>query len=212
MLSGYVTDNQIVCENCYKLYVGFNHIINSIDIDDDTEDSKNAISGIINRVTCPYCDTEFTYEVPLFMFSQADKYGIISAFEDEYVNIHSFNLASKISGISEWKLRKCAFAMDSAEKVRIFKANLDDGKIELLKLSLFDKYRDMNLVDEYIVFDSLEGDNLFFSHRDFTDVVLDKYKVPISEYSLICDTNIPCGNWINIDRSWAINFMEDTKK
>ncbi len=192
--------------------MGFNHIVTYIDVDNDTPDSKNAHSGIINRVRCPYCNTEFTYEIPLFIYSQADNYAIASAFDDEYVNVHSFELASQISGMSKWKLRRCAFTMNSAEKLRIFRSGLDDGKTELLKLYTFEKYRHMNLTDEYIVFDSFDGDNLFFSHRDFTDAVLNNFKVPISEYSLICDTNIPCGKWINIDRSWAIKFTEDIKK
>ncbi len=192
--------------------MGYNHIVTYIDADDDTPDSMNAQSGIINRVRCPYCNTEFTYEIPLFIYSQANRYAIASAFDDEYVNVHSFELASKISGMSNWKLRRCTFTMNSAEKLRIFKSGLDDGKTELLKLYTFENYRNMKLADEYIVFDCFDGDNLFFSHRDFTDAVLNKYKVPISEYSLIYDTNIPCGKWVNIDRNWAIKFTEDIKK
>lgn len=211
-MSGFITDNRIVCENCYKLYVGFNHIATYIDADSDTPDSRNIINGIINRVKCPYCNTEFTYEIPLFVFSQADCYAIASAFDDEYIDIHSFELASHISGMSNWKLRRCDFTMNSAEKLRIFRSGLDDAKIELLKLLMFDKYKNMELTEEYIVLDSFDGNNLLFSHRDFTDAVLNRYEVPISEYPLIYDTNIPCGKWINIDRNWAIKFMEDIKK
>ena len=109
-------------------------------------------------------------------------------------------------------LRRCRFTANSSEKIRIFKAGLNDGTIELLKLKRFPEYRDMVLDDEYIVFEYSDEENLVFSHRDFTDKLLKTYQISMCEYSHMCDVNIPRGEWITADRDWAINFMEAIRK
>lgn len=210
-MKSYVPDIQILCENCFKYFVSYTIIHTNIDADSRDDISKNAYTGIINRIRCPYCGTEFTYEIPLFVHSYLDKFIIASMYDDTYVNVASFPTAVKIAGISDWRFRRTEFTMDCSEKIRIFKSGLDDGKIELIKLKLFPEYANMKLDDEYITFDKSDGEYLFFSHRDFTDRILNEHKVLKSEYSLIRDTNIPCGNWVTIDREWAKKFMEDNK-
>jgi len=210
-MSQYVPDTNIVCENCYKFFVTYTIIHTVIDADSNDDITKDAYTGIINRVKCPYCNTEFTYESPFFVHSYMDKFFIASGFLNSYMDVASFKTAAQISKMSLCKFRRTSFIMDSAEKVRIFKSNLDDGKIEILKLKSFPDYYNMQLDDEYIVFDKSDDDYIYFSNRDFTDKVLKEYKVLKSEYSLIKDTNIPVGDWVTIDREWAKKFMEDNK-
>lgn len=101
--------------------------------------------------------------------------------------------------------------MDASEKIRIAKNGLNDGMIEILKLMQFPQYKDMDLKDEYIVYDSTNDNFLIFTHRDSYDNILDTYSVNMEIYNNIPQVHIPCGDWQIIDRDWAKKKLEDKK-
>jgi len=204
----YVPDGNIACENCDRFFVSYTHIYARVNIDAKNELAKAAYNGMINRITCPYCNTEFTYEAPLFAHSYINKFAVISQFPDCYKDITSMHRAAKISGLDSWKLRNCRFAMDASEKIRIFSNGLNDGIVEIIKLKAFSDYSQMNLLDEYITFEGAINDCLVFTHRDYTDRIIEKYNVPKSMYNTEPDNFIPNGRWIKIDRNWAQKTLE----
>ncbi len=206
-MQSYIPDCNIACEGCDKFFVYYTNIYSIVDADAKNELAKAAYSGIINRITCPYCNTEFTYEGPLFIHSYINKFAVTAQFPDYYTNITSIDTAGRISGFDTWKLRNCSFAMDASEKVRIFTCGLNDGTIEIVKLKTFANYSQMNLLDEYISFEALKGDILIFSHRDYTDKIIRMHEVSKSIYDKEAVICIPNGRWMKIDRNWAMEYI-----
>ena len=203
-MSTYIPDGSIRCENCNSFFNKYVRFETVIDADSYDEASQNALEGIINRVTCPYCKTEFTYENPFMLHSYSCKSIAVAAVSSELVNVSNLSVALKISGAGEWQLRRCDFARDAAEKIRIFKSGLNDAAIELIKLRQFHDYRNMDLYDEYIIFDNLIDDKLIFSLRDYTDNVKDTYEIDMSVYNNTPKLSIPTAKWIKINKRFAI--------
>lgn len=213
-MATFIPNDCIRCENCYEYFYRYVHITNVIDTDKNDELSKSAATGLINRVVCPFCNAEFTYENPLVLFSNTSKIVCYAQHSVLPLASRDFTLITKITGCNDWSFRLCDFAMDASEKIRIFKDGLKDYVIEILKVNRFPEYKDMVLEDEYITYDGKDDSNLYFSKRSDLDIVLDKYTIPLSEYSRIeeaVDAEIPTGKWLCIDRDWAINNTEETK-
>lgn len=207
-MEGYAPDSYIVCECCYKYFVSYAIMHNAIDADAKCQLTKDAFVGRINRITCPHCNSEFTFETLFYVFSGTDKFAVASHCGNPVPKVASFETACKISGASDWKFRECSYTAECLEKMRIFKSGLDDTIIEKLKLSCFDSYKTMNLLEEHITFVSCDVQYIYFEHRDFTDKLIAKLKIPRSKYdSTPAETQKP-GFWSIINRDWATKIME----
>lgn len=209
-MSTYVPDGCIRCENCNKFFNRYVFLKSIIDTDSYEEASREAVCGVINRVTCPYCKTEFTYESPLMLHSYSNKIIAVAATNDELFNAFKLSLALKISGACDWSLRRCEFARDAAEKIRIFTYGLNDAAIELMKLRYIPGYAELDLFDEYIVFDKITETDFVFTLRDYTDKITRTYSINKQEYDKIPKETIPTAEWITIDRNYVLK-LEETK-
>ena len=212
-MATFIPDDCIHCENCHEFFYRFVHITNVIDADKNDELGKSAVSGLVNRVVCPFCNAEFTYENPLVVYSNTSKIVCYADYHVLPLVCRDFTLLTKITGCSDWNFRLCDFAMNASEKIRIFKDNLQDSIIEILKLNSLPEYRTMILEDEYITYDGKDDEKLYFSKRSDLDITLENYTIPLSEYNQLNDgkTQIPTGNWLCIDRDWAIKNTEEFK-
>ena len=207
-MSVFLPDSEILCEECDTYFFKYAFVQNEFDADAD----PSCMSGLINRITCPSCKTEFTFETPILMYSHTNRFLLCSSFKNEQIlNITSLKRALEITKCDKWRLRRCTYAMDAAEKARIFVLSLDDGKIELLKLKFFDDYKDMDLSDNYITFENITDDRLVFTYRDYKDNILETRYIPKDAYNSMPETSLAPYEWHKIDRSWAIKTMEDTK-
>ncbi len=204
-MSSFVPDSHIVCEHCYKFFVAYKVMQMQIDADKRDEITSNAYKGTVNRITCPFCKSEFDYESPVYIYSHTNKFVITSHYPDTLVDVAKFPVAASIAGMGEWKFRKCEYFMDACEKMRIFKNGLDDAKILLLKLEFFEDYKNMDLDSEYITFDHLTDGKLSFTHRNFDGKIKKEYRIDISEYNKLTDIPVKTGDWVTLDRKWAIN-------
>ena len=210
-MSTYVTDNQIMCENCDKFFVAYAHIQTEFDLDIPHKEISDSYEENLNRITCPFCRQDFTYETDILFHSLANKFAVYCSCKKMFLNVASFKTAMKICGFDDWNFRVCTYSYEAFEKIRILKTGLNDAKINLLKLKYFPKYRDMNVKDEYISFESCDDTMLHFSHRDFTGKVSEKLSVPREEYNAIPDILTEKGNWVIIDKEWTINKLEELK-
>jgi hypothetical protein len=207
-VSVFLPDIEILCEECDEYFFKYEFINNIFDLDADPKYAD----GLFNRIKCPRCDTEFTYETPILVFSNTKRLLICASVNnDGFININSLKRAFEISGSTDWTLRRCSFAMDAGEKIRIFNNGLDDGKVELVKLKCFDDYKNMDLTDNYITFENLRDNELVFTYRDFKDNILETRYISFEEYKTMPQTKVPPQTWYTIDRDWAINYMEETK-
>ncbi len=208
---GYVTNNQILCENCYKYFVAYKNIRSQIDADDPVIRANLTFDDALNRLTCPFCKKEFTYETDLLIHSFKDKFAIYSSYTKVFAHVANFRVAAEICGMSDWNFRLCTYSYEAYEKLRIFTAGLDDAKITALKLKTFPKYKDMNIKAEYISFEYSDDTNLHFTHRDFTGKIIENYSLCKSDYDEMPDLSAEKGNWITLDKTWAIKRLEETK-
>ncbi len=207
-MSVFLPDGEILCEECDEYFFKYAFVTNVFDLDADPK----CADGLFNRIKCPRCDTEFTFETPILIFSNTKKLLIsASVNNDGLINITSLKRALEISKSTDWTLRRCSFAMDAGEKIRIFNLGLDDTKVELVKLKCFDNYRNMDLTDNYITFENIADNKLVFTYRDFKDNILETRWVSLEEYESMPHFEVPPQTWYTIDRDWAIDYMEETK-
>lgn len=206
----FITDGPIACEKCQSFFCSYSIMHSFVDADSLDTTTNEAYNSTLNMVTCPSCGDRFTYESPLIIYSHADKFAICADYSDEYISNGSFSTLVKIGGMVEWKFRKCKFSMFGFEKLRIFKNGLDDTIIEQIKLIHFPEYKNMDLDDEYIVYESHKKNEIFFSHKDFTGKTIKNVSVPMSEYTKF-DSFCKYGIWQTADRNEAMKYMEVTK-
>lgn len=209
-MSWFIPDSKIRCENCHELFRDHIVITNIVDMDKDDTISKSVLTDLFNRVICPYCKTEFTYETPVLLFSFKMKVAILTMHSEITTNTGNFPLLVKFAKANEWKFRLCDFFCTASEKMRIFKDGLCDASIELIKNSHFKEYAHMKLDEEYIAYDYSDSEFLYFSKRNDFDNVLEKMKIPYEYYNKYLNKpKIPGGNWTKIDRDWAVNHKEE---
>lgn len=207
----FVPLNAIRCECCKKLYYTYmvvKYMYDADNPDDFTADNRN---GYINRVKCRKCDCVYTYETPVLLYTMKYKTFAAANAKSRYIDKCDYALISKLCKADDYNFRMTDFASEAIEKIRIFSCGLDDMKTELLKLKSFPKYRNMNLLHEYITFDTIKDNMLCFSQRYYTDIILNRYEVPLSDYlSINYDTSdTPTGIWIKLNRDTAIKYMEE---
>ncbi len=209
-------ENGITCENdkCKKHFYDYIFLKSIINFDEGGKDAKAILNGgTINRVTCPYCKCNFTYETPLLLFSQNHKIYAASTFDDDFIYTSNCENALKIAKSDDLNLRITDYAFEAAEKIRLAYFGIDDAKIEIFKLITFPKCKDMDKAFEYMVFDRVENDFLIFSHRDYTDKILKSFEILKSDFEKFdFDFKPPItGKWAKTDNKWAIKQLEDKK-
>lgn len=212
-LDTFVPDNYIICEECYKVFFSYARIACIIDADSYDSYSQSVKTGLINRIVCSACKSEFTFETPLLIYSLRHRIAVVAAFSEDPPYNSRLPFAFKAAGAGNINLRIAPYASSAAEKIRIVSNGLDDIKTELFKVNEFACYKDMDESDEYITFERTENNNLIFTHRDFKDIVLKEFSIPIKKYN---DFNpvlpdVPAGKWFKADKEWAVNYMEAQK-
>lgn len=212
-MATFIPDSSIRCENCHEVFYRYVEITNVIDTDRIGKFAIEAISGLVNRVVCPFCKAEFTFENPMIMYSNTSKIVCYTCYDVLPLNCRDFKLLAKITHCTDWSFRLCRFTMDASEKIRIFKDSLNDAAIEIIKLRNFPEYRNMILEDEYITYEKTNADMLCFTKRNDLDEIKDNLFVPISEYKTVLHTlpEMPFSQWMCIDRNWAIEYTEEKK-
>ncbi len=206
----FITDGPIICERCHGFFCSYGVMHSFVDADSLDTAVKEAYDGNLNKVTCPACGDSFTYESPLLIYSQNNKFAICSDFSDECLQNGSFNTIVSIGSMEDWKFRRCSFSMFGFEKLRIFKNNMDDTIIEQIKISHFPAYCKMEFDSEYIVYEKHNDKTLFFTHRDFTGKIIQTLSVPMSEYQNY-NSFSAVGRWQQANREEVIKHMEVTK-
>lgn len=206
-----IDDYMIQCEVCEKLFpmsVDFEEII---DADEYTDIAKGVEDGLINRINCRLCGSEFTFENPILIYSWSAKMYVTANFPENAYSVKSLENILRISGAQDISLRKTQYAIEACEKIHISKSGLCDAKVELFKLLKFPDYKDMDIIEETIIFDRIENDQLVFSHRNFTDEILNVYRFSAFEYETLKHNlpEIPNGIWYQIDKYWVIKHTED---
>lgn len=210
----FIPDNYIICEECYRLFFSYVNIAYIIDADSYDSFARSIKTGRLNRVTCPYCKSEFTYETVLYIYSVKYSMAVIASHNTDPVSTERTPELFRLLGMSDYKFRVVPYASCAAEKIRIASEGLDDLKVELFKFRTFKDYKNMDPCDEYITFERIEDDSIIFSHRDFKDDILAEYRISMNEYleynPILPD--VPECTWFRGDKSWALKYYTEENK
>lgn len=203
-------DCLIQCEVCYKLFPTPDIYHKVIDADGFDYAAKGIEEGLCNRIVCPHCHIEFTVENPLLIYSWQYKIYAASYLNNMIFDAANLENALRISGARDVTLRKTDFALEAAEKINIARFKLNDIKIEKFKTIKFPQYISMKSNVETIVFDKIENDFMIFTHRHFTDSIISKFSVSLSEYNdfKLELPYVPNGTWVKIDKNWISKNTE----
>lgn len=166
------------CQECNEMFLVRQLMTTVIDL--DTHDANLFFEHNVNKVICKNCSAEFTFELPMVIFSRKAKFAIrVSPTLDPDLCTEKFD-APYLLTCSEYKFRIVTYQIEAIEKAKIFMANLDDRYIEYIKLCSFSDAQATPFNTFNIIFDSIDDKNFYFKRYDSNNNVIDKYTVPIS--------------------------------
>jgi len=215
-LASYENAYRAICQKCKKSFNLDLIVVNSVNIDFAGHYREKLLNNSLNRVTCPHCKCNFTYERPHVAYSLKNKFAVICDFDfDEKVyccgNHHLFEMFK----INNMKFRIVNYMCETSEKFRILLSGLDDIKIEYLKYKLFDKEFFEDKSNKILLFDKILDENLVFSLYTDTDDVIETYKIPYDNYLGLClnynfsyNLNGKC-LWYKIDTKYIKEYINE---
>lgn len=171
-----------LCQNCNLPFKFQKVLTNSINFDDNNKLLEKLLSFKLNEVTCPYCKSTFTYEIPMIIISFKYKF-IIKVNPSVYTNRKTslpppFRLLD-----NDFKYREVAYQIEGVEKARIFSDGYNDIFIEWFKLCVFSD-------EDAMPFDEV---NLIYTHSDSKYFYFEKFNSDnklIKSYIISKDTKI----------------------
>lgn len=206
IMPSYITAFEGLCQNCRKRFRLNNVKITTVVNLDITGFEKTAfMDGSINRVRCNECDTEFTFETMMVIFSYIRRFAV-------FVNPRSdFN---KSSGLhtphyllpDDFIFREVNYLIEAKEKVNAFLDGISDIDIEKIKLCKFSEDEAIAFDEYNIIYTSSEGSQYVFTKYDCNDI-------PVDRYNIICKPNTETNyNNANKFRHWQkINRLTITE-
>lgn len=185
-LSSYENAFMAICQKCDKTFDIKFTVINSINVDFKGTQRQKLLNNNINRITCPHCGCDFTYERPFVAYSFENEFAILTDFKFHGGKLYfgRKNLFDLFK-YCNMKFRVVNYMCEVSEKYRIFNIGLDDYKIEYLKFKLFDAEYFNDKPNEILLFDKFTDDNITFNLYSDTDEILQTFNVPFEEYNKI---------------------------
>ena len=179
-----VSAHRCVCQDCNSNFYINRQMINVINLDEDKDACVDFIKASVNRVTCPKCNANFTYEIPMLIFSCKDRFAIKvePAFSPEN---SSEDFLPGFFNIFDFKYRKVSYYIEALEKVRAFKDGLDDRYIEYVKLRFFSDEDATPMDDVNLCYKASDNNNLYFEKLDYNGFLL-------KDFQVLKDDVLPC--------------------
>lgn len=200
-MSSEVTGYDAFCQDClnrFELTERFSHVVN---LDIEGFEKERFLAGNLNRVVCPKCKCEFTYEIPMIVFSMELKFACLV-----YPNLTNKNLAEikdppHIILPNDFMFRVVRYQIEALEKYRMALCGINDVYAELLKLKHFTDDEAMPFDERNIVFSSFENGICKFNQVDCNNNILKQFEVT----DTLPDTENKPKNfcrfkWLKIDR------------
>ena len=176
-MSSYIRTSDALCQECLRRFETDKSISTSINLDTDSFEKELFLTGKLNKVTCPYCMCEFTYEIPLVIFSFSKKFACYvtpSALPGEKIN--PIPLQPFIFG-EGFRCRTVDYLIEALEKYKIELNSCDDYIVEYIKLNFFDDKDALPTNEINLLFDSKDEDVYYFVQTDYNNQILNKYNI-----------------------------------
>jgi len=193
-MASYVRAFNGLCQECTNHFSMAERFCTVVNLDTSGFEKDKFIDGSLNRISCPLCNTEFTFEIPMIVFSLNMKF---ACFIDPGIDNNSNNLVKAPPYIllpKDFTFRCVRYLEEAREKERILKSGLDDVLVEYIKLISFKDEDALPFDERNIVFDSKDKNTYKFTQIDYNNQILQKFSIEFK------DDNIP-DEIINIKNS-----------
>ncbi|MBO7288791.1 MAG: hypothetical protein J6V03_02205 [Clostridia bacterium] len=176
-MASFVRAFSALCQQCNKRFQIAERFCTTINLDIEGFEKEKFEDGSLNRIVCPYCNTEFTFEISMIVFSQNMKIACIVDQNIDTKEITSLKSPPYILFPEDFTYRCVRYIDEAREKLRIIKHGCDDFIIEYIKLMCFKDEDALPFNEVSLVFDSKEGEAYKFSKLNFNGEVLENYDI-----------------------------------
>lgn len=172
-----------LCSECGNDFIKPFRVYNVTNTDYISSITTRLLTDKLNKVTCPRCNSTFTFELPHLAFSLNKGYAVYARYNQD--------IRSRLSGkchlfemmnIDNMKFRLVDYLCEVAEKVAIFESGLDDISVEIVKHRHFPQKYFENNSDYNLLFTGTDEEDMIFEFRNHIDTVLETHRIPLSEY------------------------------
>lgn len=215
-MASYENAYRAICQKCKKSFDLDLIVVNSVNIDFAGHYREKLLNNTINRVICPHCKCNFTYERPNIAYSFKHKFAVLCNFDfDEKVYCCGNHYLFEMFKINNMKFRIVNYMCETSEKFRILLSGLDDFKIEYLKYKFFDKDFFTDKTNKILLFDKISDDQMLFNLYTDTDEIIKTFSIPYVEYlNLSFNYDLPYklnGKclWYKIDTKYIKEYINE---
>lgn len=167
------------CQNCNEFFLVKRLMENVINLDES--ENEKFFNHEVNKVKCKKCMSEFTFELPMVIFSTKYNFAIkVSPTLNPENGIESY-VTPHYLVCSDFRFREVTYQIEAVEKAKIFLDGFDDRYIEYVKLTKFEDKDATPFDTNNVVYDHSDPHNLYFKKYDSDNNVTGNYAVPVSE-------------------------------
>lgn len=202
-MSSFACAFDAICQSCdkrFKIKERFSAVIN-LDIAGFERDGF--LTGKLNRLKCPICGSEFTYEIPMIVFSMKKKFAILIEPNLTRGNLDKIKNPPHVILPDDFEFRAVRYLTEAKEKYDIYSYSLDDTVIEYIKLQSFSDDMAMPFNERNMVFVSYDDGIYTFYQVDYNDNILNTYHVEFENNNIpeyILNMTKSHNSWLKIDR------------
>lgn len=198
-MPSYAIAYDAICQECEKRFDISERFTTVVNLDIEGFEKNKFLNGSLNRTVCPFCKKEFTYEIPMIVFSLKLKFACLVMPNLNSQNIVELKNPPYHILPDNFCYRLVRYQIEALEKYRIFSLGLDDLQIEQFKLKNFSDDEAMPFDEKNIIFDSYNDRIIKFNQVDYNNDILNTYSfdcdLPNTEYNNFCRLK-----WLKIDR------------
>ncbi len=213
-MPSYVNAYDAICQSCGLRFSIREKFSDTINLDIEGFEKKNFLNGSLNRVDCPFCGCNFTYEIPLIVFSEDIGFAyLVQPTLRNDKNYISKNPPYRIFS-KDFEYRIVRYLAEAKEKYDIKISGLSDTAIEYIKLKSFPDTMAMPFDEINMLFSSYENGEYTFKQTDFNDKILNTYTINFSDKDIpdyILNISHQHNKWLKIDRETLKEEIKNAK-
>ncbi len=202
-MPSFVSGYNAICQTCggrFRVDDVFTTVVN---LDIEGFEKQKFLDKSLNRVRCTHCKAEFTYEIPMVVFSLTMGFAVnvIPSLTPE--NIKTLKPPPHILFPGDFRFRAVRYMTEAREKYKLELAGLSDAAVEYIKLVCFDDEAAMPFHEKSLLFAGCKNNVYTFCQVDFNDKPTDSYIVEYNSDNIperIFDLTKSRGKWLKIDR------------
>lgn len=180
-MPSYIKAFDAFCQECNKRFNINSRFTAVVNLDMVGFEKDEFLSGKLNKTICSHCQTEFTYEIPMIVFSMSMKFACLvePGLDNNFAN-HIKNPPALILP-DGFTYRIVRYQIEAKEKYDIFKNNCNDYIVEYIKLCSFSDESALPFDERNMIFKARHGDIYTFEQTDYNNKVLNQYTVSFPE-------------------------------